>query len=158
MSFPANPGDGEILVIGFGNSLRQDDAIGPTVAGEAEAWGDPRLRVLSLHQLTPEVAADLAACAVAIFVDASVVPGAGTVRVEKLELTPPESGLAHTIDPAHLLAVADALYGIRPDAYLITVPAVRLDIGEGLTPQAQAGVTAAVSEVRRLIEEYYTDA
>src|SRR5687768_2137391 len=92
----------DILLVGFGNSLRGDDAIGPTVAGEAEAWGDPRLRVLSLHQLAPEVAADLAASRLAIFVDASVVAGAGIVRVEKLEPTPPESGLAHAIDPAHL--------------------------------------------------------
>jgi Ni,Fe-hydrogenase maturation factor len=48
-----------ILVIGYGNELRGDDAIGQWVA-----------RAVAAHQLTPELAEDLAHTDYAVFVDA----------------------------------------------------------------------------------------
>ena len=48
------------LVIGYGNELRGDDAVGPLVARTAESWQRPGLRALAVQQLTPELAEDIA--------------------------------------------------------------------------------------------------
>ena len=44
----------QVLVIGYGNSIRGDDAFGPIVAGQLAASGEfPEVSVLSRHLLTP---------------------------------------------------------------------------------------------------------
>jgi Ni,Fe-hydrogenase maturation factor len=55
------------LVIGYGNSLRGDDSIGIKVAQIVADWHLPKVRSLSPHQLTPELAAELAQVDLAIF-------------------------------------------------------------------------------------------
>ena len=53
---------GKVLVIGYGNSLRGDDGIGPAVA---QAFADEDATecadVIVCHQLTPELAESIAA-------------------------------------------------------------------------------------------------
>jgi hydrogenase maturation protease len=47
---------GEVLVIGYGNTLRRDDAVGPLSAEEVSRWGRPGVVPLDLAQLLPELA------------------------------------------------------------------------------------------------------
>jgi hydrogenase maturation protease len=61
-----------VLIIGYGNSLRSDDAAGIKVAETIATWQLPHVRSLAVHQLTPELAAELAAVELVIFVDACV--------------------------------------------------------------------------------------
>ena len=99
---------GTALVIGYGNSLRGDDGIGPGVAG-ALAKGDPidRAQVIVCHQLTPELAECIAAADLVVFIDAAVNIDPGTVAVrEVLDASPPSSGLFHSATPAALLGLA----------------------------------------------------
>ena len=63
-----------ILVIGYGNTLRQDDALGCLIADEVGRWQRTGVRSMSLAQLTPELAAELAAAETAVFVDARNAP------------------------------------------------------------------------------------
>ena len=44
----------EVLVIGYGNTLRQDDGVGPYVAERFEELGLPGVRTLVEAQLSPE--------------------------------------------------------------------------------------------------------
>jgi hydrogenase maturation protease len=57
------------LVIGIGNSLRGDDGIGWWLARRAERWLSST-QVMEVQQLTPDLAADLAAAAGVLFIDA----------------------------------------------------------------------------------------
>src|SRR5262245_30725916 len=57
-----------VVVVGYGNELRGDDAVGPRVAQAVAAWDLPGVCGLAIHQLTPELAEILAAAARAIFV------------------------------------------------------------------------------------------
>ena len=59
-----------ILVIGYGNDLRSDDAVGQKVANAIAAWKLPQVTSLCVHQLTPELASFLATAELAIFIDA----------------------------------------------------------------------------------------
>jgi Ni,Fe-hydrogenase maturation factor len=48
------------IVIGYGNELLSDDAIGPRVANLINLWHLSHVQSLAVHQLTPELAANLA--------------------------------------------------------------------------------------------------
>jgi hydrogenase maturation protease len=136
------------LVIGYGNELRRDDGAGPRVARAVAAWGAPDVLALARHQLTPELAEALAGADVVFFVDAAAGADTG-VRVRPVRPDARQPALGHTSSPAELLALALALYGGRPRAWLVTVPAPDLGFGEGLSPAASRGVDDALCYIRR---------
>src|ERR1700723_2400717 len=70
------------LLLACGNSLRQDDGVGLRIAEAAgHLFSASRLRIVSAQQFTPEMAADLAATELVIFVDASAADEPGAIRV-----------------------------------------------------------------------------
>jgi len=144
--------DRKALVIGYGNRLRGDDAIGLAVA-EALA-NDPiaGTEVVICHQLTPELAERLAAVETAVFIDATSAGDAGRVRVTRLlAVAVPVAGLAHHIAPQTLLVMSLKLYGRSPEAFLVTVAAGSFDLGDGLSDAVSAALPEAVATVRRLL-------
>jgi hydrogenase maturation protease len=149
---PFCPTPGEILVIGYGNVLRGDDAIGPQVAKAVAAWGWPGVRALAVPQLTPELAEELAAARLVVFVDAGATAGEEGVRVNELEPAEGAATLAHASDPGVLLALTRAVYGHNPRAWAVTVPAVRFELGEALSRTAAGGVEAARRWIAGLLE------
>ena len=126
------------LILACGNTLREDDGIGPLLAQWAgEHWrDDARVRVLCDHQWTPDMAEEVAAAETVIFVDASLdqVPGQILLR----ELTPATlkpALVTHHLGAAELLSVGGDLYGMQPrKACLITIGAGSVELGEGLSP------------------------
>lgn len=127
-----------LLIIGYGNSLRRDDGAGLVLARRlAEHWQAQgrAIRLLLSHQLTPEMAVDLAEEDVdgVLFVDASVEP---RTEVQLLPVSDEQStsGSGHHVGATTLLAYAEQLFGHRPTAWLLPVPAVDLTHGEGLSP------------------------
>jgi hydrogenase maturation protease len=146
-----------VLVIGYGNELRRDDGVGPRVARAVAEWNLPGVAALDRHQLTPELAEAMAAADEVFFVDASAGDEAGVcVR----PLCPNSQRLApgHTSNPDELLALTQALYGRRPRAWLITVPAPDLGLGEELSAAAACGVGEALRYLRGRIEREVSDA
>jgi hydrogenase maturation protease len=143
------------LIIGYGSTLRGDDGIGPVVAEWVERVVDEReVRVLVQHQLTPELAADLAEAELVIFVDAAENLRAGEVRVLRLMdamATPREH--SHSVDPAWLVYTARVLYGRAPRAYAVVVGGASFELSAGLSAAAMRGAHEAVERVLELIEE-----
>ncbi len=139
---PAN-GEERILVIGYGNTVRRDDAVGPLVAERLAAIGYPGVEAVACAQLSPEHAPLVAAASVVVFVDALEN---GDERVRLLPLSPAHSGqvLAHALEPGTLLALARELYGHAPRAWLLPVPASDLGFGEQLSPTAREGMVEAL--------------
>src|SRR5689334_21377694 len=125
------PVDGcKTLLIGYGNTLRSDDGVGPRIAIDAASWGLPRLETIAVPQLTPELAELLASAELVIFVDARQAEIGAAVEVSLLEAANLVEALAHASDPRWLLALTKAAYGHRPRAWLVTVPAVDFSLGE----------------------------
>ena len=142
----------KVVVIGFGNTLRRDDAVGYQIARYAERLWSPRLRAIALQQLTPEVAAELAEADRAIFVDAR--PAASALPVCAEEIEPPEQGsasLVHAITPRFLLGLCQTLYGHSPRSWMIAVPALDFSFGEELSAIAQEGVPQALAVIETLL-------
>ena len=137
------------LVIGYGNTLRGDDALGPRAADAVRGWGLPEVVALSVTQLTPELAEPLSAVNLAIFVDARLA--AGEVEAHRLEPVEGASSFGHATDPGRLLALAKLAYGRCPPAWLVTVPATDLGLAERLSPQAERGLAAALGRIAQLL-------
>ncbi len=146
-----------VLVIGYGNELRGDDAIGPRIINAIEDWQVPTVQTKILHQLTPELAEELARSEWVIFVDACQFNGPHNVQVRPLEAIGCETSgssvpaLGHTCDPQSLLALAQSTYGHRPHAWSIEVPAEDFSMGEHLSATAEEGIAEALEIIQTLI-------
>ncbi|MGE5658543.1 MAG: hydrogenase maturation protease [Actinomycetota bacterium] len=149
------PERSSFLIVAYGNSLRGDDGIGQAVAAEVEQWNLPQVEVKSLHQLTPELAENLARIEYAIFVDACVLEYSKTVKVEMIQ---PDGEIAvslgHALNPRVVLALSLALYGRAPDSWLISVPGANFELGDCLSPIATAGVQSALEQIEHLVNSF----
>jgi hydrogenase maturation protease len=130
-----------VLVIGYGNTLRSDDGVGPAIVSQlAETFrnqGGAQAAFVTVHQLTPELAEELAVAKRVLFVDASVEKAAGKVAIRRISAHDGGSGPApvgHFASPEGLLALCSGLYGRAPLAWSIGVGVSNLEIGERLSP------------------------
>ena len=142
------------LVIGYGNTLRGDDGVGPRVAEAIEKLNLPGVRTLLCQQLSPEYADPVSQAHTVVFVDAAVD---APREVQLRRLAPGESSqlMAHAADPRTLLALARDVFGHAPQAWWLTIPAVKLDFSEELTREAQRGFTEAVKKIQALCAETF---
>jgi len=165
-----------VLVIGYGNPLRGDDAFGWHVAKKIAI---PDCQVLTCHQLTPELAEPLSQAGLAIFIDATVerraerlkcqmwgeppacdsavVPSNVCERPHKPAQT--AGSQAWRLTPHHvgidaLLSLARDLYGRSPAAYVISAVGEAFDCGETLSPAVAAVLDSAVNLVAQLIADF----
>jgi hydrogenase maturation protease len=152
MRFEDPPAGSRFLVIGYGNTLRSDDGVGVLVAKAVAACNLPGVTSLAVHQLTPELADWLADAELAIFVDARLAEEGREIAISPLEPSSSQRPTGHISDTCALLALAQSLYGRSPRAWLITVPAVDLSLGEKLSTTAARGVEAARILVLRMLE------
>lgn len=116
----------EILIIGYGNPLRGDDAVG-YVAAE-------RLDGLARQQLTPELMEPISQAARVIFIDAKAGGEPGAIEERALKPAPAGTAFTHYATPEALLAGAHKLYGRCPPATLITIAGSDFELGHPLSP------------------------
>jgi hydrogenase maturation protease len=152
MSAEATPVRGRVIIIGYGNTLRSDDGAGIRIAEAVAAWNRTGLTARPVHQLTPELAAPLAAADLAIFADARLAKDGEATVVMPLDPSSAVRTVGHTSDPRELLRFARSLYGRSPRAWLISVPAPNLSLGESLSATASRGIEDALVHIRRLLE------
>ena len=139
----------DFLVIGYGNTLRGDDGVGPRVAEAIEKLNLPGVRTLVCQQLSPEYADPVSRAHTVVFVDAAV-DAPREVRLRKLEPGESSQLMAHAANPRTMLALARDVFGHAPQAWWLTIPAMKLDFSETLTPEAQRGFAEAVKKIQEL--------
>ncbi len=143
--------DTELLVIGFGDTQRQDESVGPRVAERIEALHLPGVRTLICTQLSPEHAAPIAHARIAVFVDAEI--GASRhVRLTPVKPGAPTRRTAHTLELNAMLALAQEVHGHAPQAWLAPIPAVRMGFGPNVSVTAQRGIDTATRTLTRFAQ------
>ncbi len=160
-----------VLIIGYGNPLREDDGIGWAAAEKIAEFGlqdsdfnathypeeankPLRITVEALHQLLPELAEPISRADLVIFVDAAVGGEPGEIR--RADLTPEMERLgafSHHVGPSELLECARVLYGRFPPATLFTVTAAQLGYGEGLSTAVAAALPELLQQISKRIYE-----
>lgn len=143
------------LLLACGNSLRQDDGIGLRIAEAAEhIFPASRLRIVAAQQFTPEMAADLAATDLVIFVDAPASDEPGAIRVASVAPCN-ESTATHHLDPPALLAMAKTFCGHAPArAFALTIGASHFGYGEELCGPLRQAVPRAVRLLTSLVTAF----
>jgi hydrogenase maturation protease len=140
------------LLIGYGNTLRGDDALGPMAVEQMRA-ALPYLEFVSCHQLGPELAGQMAAFDCVVFLDASSAGEPGTVQLQRLQAgVTPAGSFTHHMHPAVLLELAQTLYGRAPKAMLATGVGASFESGEGLSEAAQRALDEICRVVPRLLQ------
>ena len=137
-----------ILIIGYGNSLRSDDGAGIRVIEAIEQQSWPGVRSLAVHQLTPELAAEIAIASAVIFVDATL---SEFIEVRSFVLNLDGIKLGHHSNPEALLALTLSLYERVPPAWGIFIPGINFEFGEELSPKAQKGVKLALEAIQTIV-------
>lgn len=143
-----------VLVIGYGNSLRGDDGIGPYVAEMLARREMPFVVVQSTTQLLPELAEEVAGARGVIFVDACRIAGPCPVHIHRLNPTANDCRQGHCVGPQDVLWLASTCFGRIPPAWLVAVAAYEFDLNNGLSSVARANALEAVTLVAELIEEF----
>lgn len=139
------------LLLACGNSLRQDDGVGLRIAEAAEQlFPASRLRIVAAQQFTPEMAADLAATDLVIFVDACVSDDPGAIRVIPVAASA-DAPETHRLDPPTLLGMAASLCGHRPArAFALTIGAGHFGYGTEISGPLRQAVPRACRLVANL--------
>ena len=146
------------LILGLGNVLLTDEAVGPTVVARLESATDPAaaIRFLDGGTLSFTLAPAIEDCERLIVVDAAVMgepPGSVRVfegqamdrQVSRPATSVHEVSLADLMDMVRLterLPARRALIGIEPAV---------VDWGDGLTPAVAAALPQAMAQVRALL-------
>jgi hydrogenase maturation protease len=140
----------KVLVIGYGNTLRGDDAAG-VKAAELIAQRHPEFEYIYLHQLVPELAEQIGDYDIVFFIDAQkdITQPSARLIAPSIEADQPRT---HFISPESLLALSQQLYQRMPsNAYVIGIPASEFKFSEELSAQTTQGVTDCPAMVEQII-------
>jgi len=144
-----------IWIIGYGNRNRRDDGVGPHVADRLKLrFGDAgRVRMVSVHQLEPEIAEALRTSSVIIFIDSSreMLPRGGRAW-SRIRPVLDMHGITHSLKAGTLLGLILLLYDRCPDAWMVSVQGSDYDFGEGLSKSTERSAIRVTGEVARFIQ------
>lgn len=141
-------GESEFLILAYGNELCGDDAAGLYLAQRLEVLGLPGVRVRKCAQATPELTAELARANLVVFVDASISGAPGSVEMCHVEPEHRLSSLDHALSPGALLGLCEAVFGHRPDAYILKIYVADYDFRIGLSPDGELAVERALETLQ----------
>lgn len=150
-----------ILLLAYGNSLRRDDGAGFVLADRLERLlSEPGIDIVRIdsHQLAPELSLDISGDDVSavVFIDTRAVSGPSDdlelhfERVVPAEIASPSVG--HHFNADLLMAYTKYLFKKEPPAWLITVPGVDFDHGEGLSAVTRKSLENAPDKLQGLID------
>jgi hydrogenase maturation protease len=134
------------LVVAIGNRLRADDGVAHRVADLLTG-----VTLRRVHQLTPEIAADMQEADTVIFLDAD--PKAAGPSLERIDGSVETSGsLSHSMTPEILVAMAVRLYGFHGEAWICRLYARDFSPSTEISDEAAAQLEKAAQLVQRLLE------
>lgn len=147
-----------VLVIGYGNPGRGDDALGPALVTELERRlpsrpGWPGVELLMDMQLQVEHSLALEGRELVLFADANAALELPCALV-CVESRRDASYTSHVLSPAALLhAYGQALRGRPPASFLLALRAERFELGAPLSLPALGSLAAGLDLTERLLAE-----
>lgn len=139
-----------LLIFGYGNPSRGDDAIAPQLLQRLEALQLPNVELVTDFQLQVEHALDLVGRELVLFIDASVAAPA-PYRFSRLSPQQDTSYTSHEMSPAAVLHVYQEInQSSPPPCFLLGVRGEFFDLGAPLSEDAEQHAQAAFSLVETL--------
>jgi hydrogenase maturation protease len=142
-----------LLIFGWGNPSRGDDALGPMFIERMEAMELPGVECLTDFQLQVEHALDLHGRSRILFVDASVNAEA-PFTARRIEAEKDASFTTHAMTPQSVLQVyRDLQDEDPPPCWLLAIRAESFELGESPSAAAESNLDAAVDWATRWLSE-----
>lgn len=145
-----------LVIFGYGNPSRGDDALGPRLldrAAELAATRGLQPALVEDFQLQVEDALELVGMDLALFLDAAA-SGPSPFAFRRLAPAADPTYTSHAISPE---AVLHAFRQVRradpPPAFVLAVRGEAFELGEGLSEPALANQEAAMSFLGRLLDD-----
>jgi hydrogenase maturation protease len=141
-----------VLLFGYGNLSRGDDALGPLLLEYIESHCDlGAIEILSDFQLQIEHALDIENRSLVLFVDASVAC-ADAFNFAALEPARDKSYTTHAMSPASVLDVYQSIKKQSPPpCFLLSIKAEQFELGDGLSANAENNLVEACLFAGRLL-------
>lgn len=151
--------DKKILLYGYGNPGRQDDALGIRFIEQMQTWveekGYKNISFDSNYQLNIEDADTISGYDIVFFIDASME------SIESFSITEVEQSNAqveftmHAISPGVVLSLCKQIYEKIPQAYLIHIKGYEweLEFDKGLTEKAEKNLQDALRFIQEKLPE-----
>jgi len=139
-----------VLIFGYGNPGRGDDALGPEVVYAVEETGLANTETQTDMQLQVEHITDLEARERILFVDADVACAEPYIFTT-LEPEKDGSYTSHAMTPGALLHAYKKVYGVdAPPAYMLRIRGYAFELGDPMGEQARNNLAAAIELVKKL--------
>lgn len=142
-----------VLVFGWGNPSRGDDALGPLFVDAVEAMQLPGVECLTDFQLQVEHALDLKGRQRVLFVDASA-DAAAPFTFERIEPARDASFTTHAVSPQAILQVFREVEAEPPPpCWLLAIRGDAWELGTMLSESARQNLLEALDRGRRWIAQ-----
>jgi hydrogenase maturation protease len=129
----------DLIVIGVGNSLREDDGVGFELIRRLREYFGSDLSCLEVYELDIVLAETLARYKELLVIDARITEDEVPFEVlplEAKESTTPEGGfISHVFDWGLILALSRDCFGAEVEAKLLGVSATNFGMSETLSPR-----------------------
>ena len=147
-----------ILIFGYGNLSRGDDALGPLLLEQLEKTIDPKqIEILTDFQLQIEHALDLENRKLVLFIDASVSCKTA-FNFSQLQAAKDKSYTTHAMSPTAVLQVYQSIkHQSPPPCFLLSIQGLSFELGEDISAQAQKNLQQAAQFVEQLLQHYDID-
>ncbi len=152
-----------VLIFGIGNESRGDDALGALLLRELDLWLlekglSAQFELLEAFQLQIEHAMDMKDRRLVLFMDAGMATpqlnSATPFTFYRAKQSEEPVLYSHALAPQALLKVYQQFYlEASPDVFILCIRGEQFELGEPLTPQAEANLAAALSFSRKLLLE-----
>ncbi len=146
------------LIIGYGNRLRGDDAAGLLLAEQlVKQLPAEEIRVLAVHQLTPELAAEISRPEIeqVLFLDCQRNQ-AEAVAINPVR-TDANCSCGHQLSPALLLQLSSKLYNRNRSGWLLTIAGDEFAYTEQLSSAAKKNYQTALKQVTVITKRTFTN-
>ena len=159
--------DADTLIIGYGNPDRQDDGVGwhilknlseqlgyqvPDDPGASIEINDPRVDLMYVLQIYPELAETISLYNRVCFVDAHTSDIPDEISWGVLSPEYEKSPLTHHMSPKTVLSIASTIYGNQPEAILVSVRGYHFGFMRSLSPQTAKLAQEAIQRIWAWIE------
>lgn len=147
----------KLLVIGYGNPMREDDGIGWHLARFLEEKNeDDTVHIIQSHQLMPEYSEEVSKAKKVLFIDCKEGPEVGKIDFKKIEpayYDAENKSTFHHMSIEGILSVAGTLYKHMPEAWVFTVESNQFGHNEWCSTEMRKFMTDIED---RILEEVKT--
>lgn len=145
-----------ILIIGYGNLLRGDDAAGALAARELDRYfqDDDEVETIAVQELTPEMAEIISRSSFVLFLDASNQGKSGSIVCAPVEPEDDSRHFTHHFTAATLLSLARQIYGQAPPAVALTLSGWSFALDSELSRRARERLPEFVRQAKETIASH----